>query len=128
MARMYYSKDVPKYQYVDVKYVPTNEKGHTLQTCARHQYLYLTKLEIEAFIHQCKRIVASKFSKNHLVYKLETLNINGEPTRFMRIGFKPAEPESVEQFKMIISNGRPTFTNWDKESLVYLSHRDYTFL
>jgi hypothetical protein len=124
MARIYYSKDTPKYQFVDVPYVPTKELGHTPTSCRKEDYLAFTKLEVEAFISQCKRIVAQQYKKSLLVYKLETLNIEGENRRYMRIGFQPANPESVSQLLLIT---RPHPQRWDAEAIRYLSQRNYTW-
>ena len=121
---MYYSKDVPKYQYVYVKYLPTNEVGHKLNTCAFEDYLSLTKLETEAFIRQLKRTVTSKYKKILLRFELETLTINGVTDHHFRIGYIPDNPESIAQLKLI----NPPPQKWDKEAIVYLSQRNYIFL
>jgi hypothetical protein len=121
---MYYSKDVPKYQYVNAKYLPTKEVGHTTKTCKPEDYLFLTKLETEAFIRQLKRIVTSKHKKILLRFELETLTIDGVTTHYFRIGYIPDNPESMLQLKLV----NPPPQEWDKEAIVYLSQRNYIFL
>lgn len=129
---MYYSKDVPKFQFLDVPYIPTKEKGHDHTTCTPTEWNGYTKLEVEAFINQCKRIVASRYKKSYLTYKLETLCIKGVNRRYMRIGYQPDEPASLDQLKLIVRllPDKPVLllTNWDKEAIRYLSLRNYKFL
>jgi hypothetical protein len=118
---MYYSKDVPKFKFIDVHYVPIKELGHTPSSCKPEDYLALTKLEVEAFIAQCKRIVSKQYKKSYLVYRLETFNINGETKRYLRIKYQPDIPESVAQLKLLPPQ------EWDAEAIRYLSQRNYTW-
>lgn len=130
---MYYSKDEPKFQFLDVAYIPTNEKGHTHDTCTPSEWNAFTKLEVEAFIFQCKRVVASRYKKSYLTYKLETFCIEGKNRRYMRIGYQPKEPASLDQLKLLVKvfpdkTTKLLITNWDKEAIIYLSQRNYKFL
>lgn len=122
--RLYYSKDVPKYQYYNLHYIPTKEVGHTTSTCKPEDYLFLTKLETEAFIRQLKRIVTTTHKSLLLRFELETLTINGVTNHHFRIGYMPDNPTSLQQLKLI----NPPPQKWDKEALRYLSQRNYIFL